>query len=207
MNETHPAPPGGPGPDARVDPHTPVVALLQAVNLGRYGMVSMAELREGATALGYRDVRTLLSTGNLLVRPPAGWSGTRDDLTAALTTGLADHVHLPLGLVVRTRAELAAVVAANPYRQAAVDDPAHLVVVFYDQPVPPGTPDLSRYGPERTTFAGREAYVHYVLGIGRSRLTGPVLDRHAGGRGSGRNWNTVRKIADLLDAMGDAPGD
>lgn len=184
-----------------LDPEAPVVALLQAVNVGGSGTVPMADLRAGAKALGFRDVRTFLATGNLLLRPPVGWSGTRDDLAAALTTGLAEHVHLPLGLVVRTHPQLDAVLAANPYPQAAEQDPSHLLVVFYDGPVPPGSPDLGRYGPEQGTWRGEEAYLHYIDGIGRSRLTGTVLDRIAGRRGTGRSWRTVTRTAALLAEM------
>lgn len=181
---------------------TPVVALLQAVNLGRYGMVPMPRLREVTAALGHRDVGTWLATGNLLLRPRAGWSGTRADLVTELTDHLRAELDLPLGLVVRTAAQMDAVIAANPYPEAAAERPSRLVVMFYDGPVIPGSPDLSAYGPEATTFHGEEGYIDYTDGIGTSRLTGKVLDRTAGAKGSGRNWNTVLKVTRKLHDLG-----
>ena len=182
-------------------PDTPVVALLQAVNLGGRGMVPMAELRAATVDLGHRDVSTWLATGNLLLRPRADWTGTRADLVAELTDHLRTELDLPLGLVVRTLEQMDAVIAANPYPQAATDRPSKLLVMFYDGPVTAGSPDLSSYGPESTTFHHEEGYIDYVEGIGRSKLTGKVLDRAAGAKGSGRSWNTVTAVAEKLRAL------
>lgn len=189
-----------------LDPDTPVVALLQAVNLGRYGMVPMARLREVTADLGHRDVSTWLATGNLLLRPRPDFTGDRAALVAELTEHLRTALDLPLGLVVRTGAQLEAVVAANPYPEAARERPSRLLVMFYDAPVTAGSPDLSRYGPEQTTFCGEEGYIDYVEGIGRSRLTGKVLDRAAGAKGSGRNWNTVLTLTRKLRELGTVAG-
>lgn len=182
-------------------PDTPVVALLQAVNVGGRGRVPMAELRAAVAGLGHRDVSTWLATGNLLLRPRNDWAGTRADLVVELTDHLRTELDLPLGLVVRTLEQMDAVIAANPYPQAATDRPSKLVVMFYDGPVTAGSPDLSRYGPQSTTFLHEEGYIDYVDGIGRSTLTGKVLDRAAGAKGSGRNWNTVTAVAEKLRAL------
>ncbi|WP_263119189.1 DUF1697 domain-containing protein [Cellulomonas fimi] len=185
---------------------TPVVALLQAVNLGGRGMVPMARLREVTAALGHRDVSTWLATGNLLLRPRPDFTGDRAELVDELTGRFRAELDLPLGLVVRTLDQMSAVVAANPYPEAAADRPSRLIVMFYDGPVAEGSPDLTRYGPESATFHHEEGYIDYVDGIGRSKLTGKVLDRAAGAKGSGRNWNTVlaltRKLADLGTVAG-----
>jgi uncharacterized protein (DUF1697 family) len=169
-----------------------VVVLLRAVNVGGHGALPMADLRAAATGLGHTDVATHLATGNLLLTPAPGSPATADGLAARLTADLGERLGRPLALTVRTAAELDDVVAANPYPQAAADDPAHLVVVFLDGPATAdGAADLSAYGPERATWRGREGYVHYPDGIGRSRVTAGVLDRLAGRSGTGRNWRTV----------------
>lgn len=189
-----------------MDTDVPVVALLQAVNLGRYGTVPMPRLREVTAALGHRDVSTWLATGNLMLRPRPDFTGDRAALVAELTDHLRAELDLPLGLVVRTLPQLEAVIDANPYPQAAADRPSKLLVMFYDAPVAAGTPDLSAYGPESTTFHGEEGYIDYVDGIGRSRLTGAVLDRTAGAKGSGRNWNTVLAVTRKLRELGTVAG-
>jgi len=42
---------------------------------------------------------------------------------------------------------------------------------------------------------GRQAYIIYTDGIGRSRLTPAIIDAKLGQRGTARNWNTVLKLA------------
>ena len=46
---------------------------------------------------------------------------------------------------------------------------------------------------------GREAYIVYPDGMGRSRLTATVIDRALKTSGTARNWNTVRKLAALAE--------
>jgi uncharacterized protein (DUF1697 family) len=57
-------------------------------------------------------------------------------------------------------------------------------------------------GPEMVRSVGRQLYVAYPEGIGRSRLTGSLIERRLGTRGTGRNWNTVVKLAAALAADG-----
>jgi uncharacterized protein (DUF1697 family) len=176
-----------------------VLVLLRAVNVGGTGMLPMADLRAAATDLGHTDVATHLATGNLLLTPAPGSPATADALAERLTADLGERLGRPVTLTVRTADELDDVVAANPYPDAAADDPAHLVVVFLDGPAAPdGAADLATYGRERATWRGREGYVHYPDGIGRSKVTAGVLDRLAGRRGTGRNWRTVLALQDRL---------
>ncbi|HEY0187795.1 MAG TPA: DUF1697 domain-containing protein [Cellulomonas sp.] len=171
----------------------PVVVLLRAVNVGGTGKVAMPALREAAADLGHTDVATYLATGNLVLRPAAPVE------VAVLTEGLRDRLGVPVELTVRTRSQIDAVVRDNPYPDVAQDDPARLLVWFLDGPAPAEQQaDLARYGRERATWHGHEGYLHYPDGIGRSRLTGAVLDRLSGRRGTGRGWRTVLAVQGLL---------
>lgn len=178
-----------------------VLVLLRAVNVGGRGTLPMADLRAAATDLGHTDVATHLNTGNLLLTTAPGSPGTADGLAARLTTDLGERLGRPLVLTVRTRDQLDAVAAANPYPEVAADDPSHLVVLFLDGPAAAdGVADLGAYGRERATWHGREGYVHYPDGIGRSRVTASVLDRLAGRSGTGRSWRTVLALQARLAA-------
>jgi uncharacterized protein (DUF1697 family) len=183
-----------------VPPGERVLALLRAVNVGGAGVLPMADLRSAAADLGHGGVATHLATGNLLLVPAAGSPATTDGLAAALAAGLGDRLGRPLAVTLRTRAQVDDLVAANPYPAEAVADPARLLVVFCEGPVPAGTLDLTRYGRERATGRAREVYVHYPDGIGRSRVTAGVLERLTGRSGTGRNWRTVLALRDLLHA-------
>ncbi|PVU82153.1 DUF1697 domain-containing protein [Cellulomonas sp. WB94] len=187
---------------------TSAVALLRGINVGGNHKVPMAELRATVEAAGHTRVATLLNSGNvvLTLRDGGGGPGTTSratdvhvSLAAEVADGLRERLGLDVDVVVRTRAEIDAVIDANPFPAAARDDPAHLIVMFHATPVSvdPGS-DVAAHGREQIAWAGADAYVHYPDGIGRSTLTPAVLTRAAGQAGTGRNWRTVLALRDLL---------
>ena len=96
----------------------------------------------------------------------------------------------PVGVYVRTPAELDAIIRRNPFKQAA---PNRLLVMFLDRAPPPRVlADLVIPGREEVRLVGREAFVQYPDGMGRSKLKLPFA-RDA----TGRNLNTVRKVLAL----------
>jgi uncharacterized protein (DUF1697 family) len=169
-----------------------IVALLRGVNIGKRRM-AMADLRAGLEAAGCADVATYVQSGNVVCTPPA--TGRRDP-ASWLAEAISAVAGFEVGVVVRTAAELDAVVAANPYPQAGGTT---LHVVFSAEPVPADLLDgidLDAVAPEHATVVGREVFLHLPEGMGRAAL--PTLVERAGGRGAPlattRNWNTVLKL-------------
>jgi uncharacterized protein (DUF1697 family) len=182
---------------------TAAVALLRGINVGGNRRVPMAELRATVEAAGHTRAATLLNSGNVVLVLRERADGPDTDVHASLAAEVADGLRMRLGLdvdvVVRTRAEIDATIAANPFPEAARDDPAHLLVMFYATPVSVDPAfDITSYGPEKAVWAGTEVYLHYPDDIGHSRLTPTVLARAAGQAGTGRNWRTVLALRDLL---------
>ena len=176
------------------------VALLRAINLPHHKQVAMAELRDLLTQLGFSEPRSLLQSGNLLFRSGAG-SGAQ--LERLLEQESASRLALETDFFVRTAAEWRSVIAHNPFRKEAERDPARLVVIFLkDAPSAKAVKALqvASTGPEVVRAAGRHAYIVYPNGTGRSRLTNALIEKHLGTRGTGRNWNTVLKLGDLVQA-------
>jgi uncharacterized protein (DUF1697 family) len=178
---------------------TSYVALLRAVNLAGRNRVGMADLREVAEALGYAEPRTLLQSGNLLLRGPArpGVALERDLREAA-----KKKLGMEIDFFVRSAAEWRALVAKNPFPREAKSDPGHLIAIALSGA--PGGTELTALeaaitGRERVRLAGRTAYAVYPDGVGSSKLTMALIERKLGVRGTGRNWNTVLKLAALLD--------
>lgn len=105
-------------------------------------------------------------------------------------------------IYVRNAKEWNAIIAANPFSAEAKKDPSHLVVACGRDSIPADrVAALQRaiVGREKVRAVGRELYVYYPDGIGRSKLTATLMSRHLGANGgTGRNWNTVQKIATLL---------
>lgn len=176
------------------------VALLRAVNVAGHGVVAMADLRGLLTRLGFSDVKSLLASGNLVLRT-SGVSAA--DLERLFERETAARLGLATDFFVRTAAEWKAIVACNPFPAQAESDPGRLVVALCkDAPSPQAVEALRRAitGPETVAALGRELYAVYPAGIGRSRLTTALVERTLGTRVTGRNWNTVLKLGALVGA-------
>jgi uncharacterized protein (DUF1697 family) len=164
---------------------TPVlIVLLRAVNVGGTGKLSMSDLKRLCEKAGFRSVRTYIASGNVV----AERDGSEAQAKAALETELRSYAGKPVDVIVRTAAEMAEVVANNPFP----DRPANTTVaVFLDRAPPPDAlNDVKGQANEEFRLSGREIYVHYPEGIGRSKLRIP-----AAAEGTARNMNTVAKLA------------
>lgn len=162
--------------------------------------MAMADLRDLLTKLGFADARSLLQSGNLVFR-----SDRRNpaQLERLLEAEAEKRLGLQTDFFVRSAEEWKELVARNPFRKEAERDPGHLVVLFLkDAPPLEAVKALQAAikGPEVVRAEGRQAYVVYPIGIGRSRLTHTLIEKKLGTRGTGRNWNTVLKLGALADA-------
>jgi len=174
---------------------TAYVALLRAVNVGGKNRVPMAPLREALAARGLEDVTTILQSGNVLCR-----SGQRQSAVAKVVAeAIEDAFGLQIGVVVRSTAELADVVGGNPFLANGRDlDPRSLHVAFLEKrPAAAAVAalDSRRSPPDAFAVRGRDVYLSYPNGSGRSRLTLDYLERVLGVQGTARNWRTVQRLA------------
>jgi len=173
-------------------------ALLKGVNVGGNRKLPMAELRALVEDLGFGEAKTLLASGNVVFAA----NGDAAAVEAKLEAALAKH-GCTTEVLVRDAADLRAIIAANPYADAARDHPNHLLVFFHREPFPGGLiekiPELYQ-GPERLHAAGRELYVDFPENIGESKLLPAMAKAKFPKLSTGRNWNTVTKLVALLDA-------
>lgn len=173
------------------------IALLRAVNLGPHNKVAMGDLRELAARLGLEDARTLLQSGNLVFRNarPTGAA-----LEALLERESARRLGLETRFMVRTADEWEAIVERNPFGDEARRDPGHLVLLCLKAAPAAGAVEQLQAaiaGRELVQGDGRQAYMVYPDGIGTSKVTTALIERKLGTAATGRNWNTVRKLAAL----------
>ena len=164
------------------------VALLRGVNVGGHRRVPMAALRTALEAAGMRDVRTYLQSGNAVLDA----DGDEASVQAAVQRVVADAIGVDCDVMVRSADDLRDVVRRNPWPER-VDAPTLLHVVFLAGPAGPDAA-ASRVGPqEEVVVDGREVWVWYGDGAGRSRLS---LDG-IGVAATARNWRTVSALVDL----------
>jgi uncharacterized protein (DUF1697 family) len=174
------------------------IALLRGVNVGGNKMVGMAGLRALAGKIGLKDPKTLLQSGNLVFQ-----SDNRDgaDLEALLESAVEKRLGLKVDFHVRTALEWTKLLAANPFPAEVKADPSHLLIFAFKEKLAPKSVQALRAaitGPEKIEADGRQLYAIFPAGIGKSRLTPVLMDRLLGIRGTGRNWNTALKLADML---------
>jgi uncharacterized protein (DUF1697 family) len=161
----------------------------------------MADLRTLLTSLDMGGVQTLLQSGNVVFQSEVA---TTTELERQIETAATKRLRLTTDVLVRSGKEWKALIAANPFPAEAERDPGHLLaVVLKDAPARARVTALQNAitGWELVRVQGRCAYIVYPDGIGRSRLTSALIEKHLGTRGTGRNWNTVLKLRALADSM------
>jgi uncharacterized protein (DUF1697 family) len=174
------------------------IVLLRGVNLGSSRRLAMADLRALLVSLGYDDARTLLQSGNVVL--------TTRKAPAKLKRELEQQIAAELGLetevFVRTRDEVADVIARDPFRGVAVNPSRYLVSFLSGKPDAKLVRELAAVdvAPERVASRGREIYSWHPNGIQASALAKLLAKQPLGVSATARNWNTVTKLLALADA-------
>jgi uncharacterized protein (DUF1697 family) len=172
-----------------------VGVFLRAINLSGRRLL-MADLKRALADAGFPDAQTVVATGNAVIAAKAADAALESTIEKGLETTLGQSTEV----FVRDGAELAAIVAANPFPAMARDDPSHLVVVFLrGQPEAAAVETLRGKikGPEEVAAGPGCLYASYPEDIGHSKLTAAMIERALKLRGTARNWNTVLKMAEL----------
>ena len=168
------------------------IALLRGINLGPNRRVAMGDLRDLLTGAGYPDVRTCVQSGNILLSSDLDPERLQRELEGHVLAGFG----IDAKVVVRTREELAAVVALNPLAEVA-DEPKRYQVSFLSgEPSAEAIAEIAAVdvSPERFAHSGREIYAWHPKGIQRSALAKLISDRRLGVTATARNWNTVTTL-------------
>lgn len=166
------------------------VALLRAVNLGGYGKIPMTQLKSMCEAAGFKSVRTYIASGNVVFKS----SLTEAKVKATLEAALAAFGGKPVTVLVRTAAEIAAVVANNPFPEM----PGNRTLAIFLDKAPPvdALQAVSGQVREQLALGQREIYVYYADGVGVSKLKIPAAKN-----GTARNMNTVAKLAEMAAGL------
>jgi uncharacterized protein (DUF1697 family) len=177
-----------------------VICLLRGVNLGGHNKIGMDALREICTSLKHRNPQTYIQSGNVVF-------GTTDGDLIKAAARIEDGIEKRLGfrprVMLRTAAEMRAVIARNPFSARKGLDPAKLAVFFLaDVPAAETRNKVLaiNVGPEELHLHGRELFIYFPDGQGRSKLP-PVLDRTLKMPATARNWNTVSKLLAMAESL------
>jgi uncharacterized protein (DUF1697 family) len=183
---------------ARLPPVAQHIVLLRGINLGSRNRIAMPALRAAFEAAGFADVRTYVQSGNVVLSS----SATGAEVTGKVQRVIAKEFGLDIGVVTRTRAQLAKVVERNPLAKVA-KDPKRYQVSFLD--AKPSREVVRRIEEaadpkERVVVDGREIYAWHPDTIARSRLWALLAGQNLGVTATARNWTTVEKLLELAAA-------
>jgi uncharacterized protein (DUF1697 family) len=173
------------------------IVLLRGINLGPRNRIAMPELRKALAEAGFDNVRTYVQSGNVVLS-----TQLKPEQTARKVERLvADRFGLDIGVVVRSKAELARVAKKNPLADVA-KDPRRYQVSFLDGKLERRTVDkleAAVAGGEQLVVDGREIYAWHDAGVARSKLWAAIAGKGLGVKATARNWTTVTKLLELAD--------
>jgi uncharacterized protein (DUF1697 family) len=170
------------------------IALLRAVNVGTGRKVAMADLRTWMEEAGAGDVVTYIQSGNVVFSHA---SRSEPELAAQLEARITKRAGFAVPVMLRTAAQLAAVVDANPFPKV---DPDRVHVGFMaERPARAAFSgvDAAKFEPEQFAVIGRELWLHLPHGVGRARLPVALGKVKAAPPATLRNWRTVAKLVEL----------
>jgi uncharacterized protein (DUF1697 family) len=159
----------------------------------------MATLRKVFEMVGHADVVTYIASGNVVFdSPKRATRAVADELEIAIL----EEFGFEVDVVVRSAAEMATVVAQNPFRKAAAIPKELLYVAFPAHPIPGADLSIDRsFAPDEFSVGRFAIYLHRPAGFGQpTRLTDAYLSKSAGSPVTTRNWNTVTKLAELASS-------
>jgi len=171
------------------------IILFRGMNTGGV-RAPVAEQRGMAEKMGLKNPRTLLASGNLVVESGKAPDALEHDIEAAMEKTFG----LKVAAMVRTPEQWAALISANPFREEAAAHPARVLAMVMKDGVKDGALDSARAlaeGGERVEAVGGVLYFWFPDGQGESGVFRKATPRMLG-MGTGRNWNTVLKLADMV---------
>ncbi len=166
------------------------VALLRAVNVSGTGKLPMTELKAMCEAAGFASVRTYIASGNVVFQSAKNEAQVKKTLEAALSA----YAGKPVGVMVRTATEMAAVLAKNPFAKM----PGNRTVAYFldGAPAKDALQTVTNQSSEQLRLGVREIYAYYPDGIGDAKLKIPAAKN-----GTARNMNTIAKLAEMAGSL------
>lgn len=178
-----------------------VVALLRAINVGGHAVIKMDALRALFSSLKCKDVQTYVQSGNVVFR-----TDEKDlrKLATQIQTAIAKKFKVTPGVMLRTTADIRNVVARNPFAKRKNIEAAKLHVSFLGAELDDNAHGLLAALPlkgEELVPSGKELFIYFPNGAGKSKLPWAKIDKICQTRGTARNWNSVTKLLEMAEAL------
>ena len=175
------------------------IALFRGINVGGNNKLPMKELVAVLEGMGLQSIKTYIQSGNVVFRSKT----TDTQLAARIAAAIKKSHGFEPKVLLLDAAKLEKVIKANPFPEGERE--GNTLHFNFLASVPP-EPDLAgiekdRAASERWQLKGDVFYLYAPDGIGRSKLA-TSMERLLGVPMTGRNWNTVRKLKELIEVEG-----
>ena len=173
------------------------IILFRGMNTGGV-RAPVDQQRAMAEAMGLKNPRTLLASGNLVVESGKTPAVLEADIEAAMEKTFG----LKIAAMVRTSEQWSDLIAANPFPAEAAAHPAKVLAMVMKDGIKPGALEACRElaeGGEAVEALDGVLYFWFPNGQGQSGIFKKATPRMLG-IGTGRNWNTVLKLAEMAGA-------
>lgn len=152
----------------------------------------MADLKACFEKMGFTDVKTVLSSGNVAF---TGAKKQESNLAQAIESGMAKYLPRSFPVFVRTTDHLLTLLKDDPYSDFHISPKAKRVVTFLSQPhkekllLP-----IELNGAKILNMIGGEVFTAYIP-HDRGPIFMTLIEKTFGKNVTTRTWNTIKKCA------------
>jgi uncharacterized protein (DUF1697 family) len=178
-----------------------LISFLRAINVGGHAKIKMDALRALYASLAFQDPQTYVQSGNVVFK-----SSKRD--LRLIASQIQKAIEKKFGccpeVILRSPAELRAVVGRNPFAGRPQIEPSKLHVFFLaGDPAKDARENLRALAiqPEELHLIDRELFIYFPNGVGQSKLPWARMDKALKTPGTARNWNSVINILEIAETM------
>ncbi len=178
-----------------------LISMLRGINVGGHNKVDMGALRALYESLKFEGPRTYVQSGNVIFR-------TKQKISPAFAKKIQDAIEREFGcrpaVILRTTDELRKAIAASPFPASRSLESGKILVTFLNAEPGPEAHDallLLKSYPEEIHLKGRELYIYFPNGAGKSKLPWSSVEKLFKTTGTARNWNSVTKMLAIAEEM------
>jgi uncharacterized protein (DUF1697 family) len=178
-----------------------LISMLRGVNVGPHNRIKMDELRAVYESLKFETPRSYVQSGNVIFRTK---EKNRSQLAQKIRSAIERKFKCSPEVILRTAEEMRKAIAATPFADRPSLEPGKILVSFLAAEPPlearAGFDRFKDY-PEEVHLKGRELYIYFPNGAGRSKLPWSSLDKLLKVTGTARNWNSVKAMLEIAEEM------
>jgi uncharacterized protein (DUF1697 family) len=171
---------------------------LRGVNVGGHAAISMEKLKKILSENGFTNVRSYINSGNLV----ASSALEKGQASERISMLISEYFNMQVDIQLKTKAELEHIIENDRFDRDSENDPSRKVVIMLTSTVNekdwPAIQKLQVFE-EKCYFTDDLIFVYYPQGAGKSRFTTNSVERKLKVKATGRNWNTIIKMIQLLN--------